>query len=156
MEIIFPQNKELYQKNKEKLNEYGKEYRQENKEKLSKQQKKRHKKNPIKYWCIHTISSHKKRGFKVLFTWQELLSIAEKTKSCPLCGDLLNWGVENKNGRRQLDSPSLDRLNNDKTLTLKNTKIICWKCNNAKNEMSIKEFINYCKKIYKRNKKATW
>lgn len=127
-------NKERYRKNKKKIIEYIKKYRRD---------------NPIKVWCKDTIRNHKQKRYKVLFNWEELLSIAKKTKHCPICETKLDWklGVGLNN-----NSPTLDRINNDKILTLNNIQIVCWKCNTAKGQMTMKEFIEYCDKVSKKFK----
>jgi len=73
-----------------------------------------------------------------------LILIAKQSKYCPICNCKLNW----KHGTKLNNyTPTLDRIDNDKTLILNNIQIICWRCNRAKGMMSMKEFINYCKQI---------
>ena len=43
-----------------------------------------------------------------------------------------------------LSTPTLDRINNNGVLTLKNTQIICMQCNTTKGSRTMKEFISYC------------
>lgn len=134
---------------KNKLNIYcrkctsikGKQYRENNKEKEQKRIREYYRKYPIKIWCQFTISKHQRRGFKVLFTWEELYPIAKQSKYCPICNCKLTWGYGNG---RQNNTPSLDRVNNENILTLDNTQIICHRCNTAKGQMNMKEFIEYC------------
>lgn len=134
--------KNYYQKNKERLRKYYKKY-----------QRKYQKNNPIKVWCHRTITYHKQKGFALTFTNKELSPMAEKIKYCPICECKLDWKYGSKNKRPQIDSPTLDRINNKKTLTLNNIQILCHRCNSAKGQMNMKEFVEYCSMISNKFKK---
>jgi len=137
--------KKYCQKNKEKTRKYkrkyNREYYQNNKERIRELHQRN---NPIRYWCLQTISNHKRKGFEVLFTAEELLSIAEKTKHCPICNKPLDWEFDT--GHNDYN-PTLDRKDNGNILTLDNTWIICHKCNRTKSNRTMGEFINYCKMV---------
>lgn len=147
--------KKYYKNNTEKCREYSKKYREKNPERYKKirkrwrennpeYQKEYRKNNPVKHWSYATIKNHRSKGFKILFESKDLILIAKNTKKCPICDCKLDW----KYGTGLNDNtPNLDRINNEKILTLDNTQIICWRCNRAKGQMNMKEFINYCKHI---------
>jgi len=118
-------------------------YYQENREKIAQMTKQYYKKYPIKYWCINTINKHKQRGFKVLFTFKDLLPIAKQIIYCPMCGVKLQYSGQ----RNQSSNASLDRIDNGDILTFKNTQIICRKCNMTKLDRTMQEFVEYCEKV---------
>ncbi|MBA7709789.1 hypothetical protein ES703_118714 [subsurface metagenome] len=137
--------KEYYRENKEMFRRIYKKHYKKSKEKILKKAKKYRNKNPIGYWCNQVRNSHKRKGFKILFTFEELASMAKKTKNCHLCGTKLDW----KYGRGRKDNnPSLDRINNENFLILSNIQIVCCRCNATKYNRTMKEFIDYCKEIY--------
>jgi len=104
--------------------------------------------HPYRRWAISSISSHRYHRFIVNISIDELENLAEKTTHCQYCGKLLNWDLQNK-GRQLHDSPTLDRINNEPTLSLDNTKIICYFCNRAKMNLNFNEFIQWISSIYK-------
>jgi len=126
------QQREYYHKNKEKWKKYNRVWR---------------KNNPVKRWCMQTISAHKQNGYKVLFTTNDLLPVAKQTNTCPICDIKLDW--EFGKGHKR-NSPSLDRMNNSKIIKLNNIKIICYKCNSTKLDRTMKEFVDYCKMIFQK------
>lgn len=105
--------------------------------------------NPHRTWTQGTISSHKRNGYIVNIETDELQRVAEQTDRCVMCGRLLNWGQGNKKTLHS-DSPTLDRINNEKILTMESTQILCLRCNTKKGSMPMKEFVNWCKSIVER------
>jgi len=120
-------------------NKYGIKYYKKNPERA----KKYYRKNLYRIWAIATINHHKKRDFDVIIIIDELEELAKNTIYCPLCDIKLKW----EKGKKQDNSPTLDRINNEKILTLDNIKIICSKCNTTKSNRTMNEFIKYCTKI---------
>ena len=55
---------------------------------------------------------------------------------CPICGIKLRKGYGNGQSR---DSISLDRINNEKELTINNIQFICRRCNATKSDRSLEE-----------------
>jgi len=99
--------------------------------------------NPIKAWCSRTIRDHK-RYCKILFTAvKSLYPIAKDTKYCPIYNIKLDW--EFGKGKAQSNSPTLDRKDNKKILTLDNIWIICRRCNTTKQDRSMEELYKWCK-----------
>lgn len=108
------------------------------------------KNNPRRDWVLSSLKNHQRRGCTINITKDELLSIAKKTNRCPMCNNLLDWSVGTKNGIPQKNSPSLDRKYNEWELRKDNTWIICYKCNEIKNNLPWYKFIKYCEMIYKK------
>lgn len=102
-------------------------------------------KNSIKYWCYGTINGHKRRGYKILFTIKELFLIVKKITHCPICDTKLQFG-----GRENQKSATLDRINNEKILTLNNIQIICHKCNATKQDRTMPELVEWCNQFIKK------
>lgn len=110
-------------------------------------------KRPHRQWAQNSIATHKRRGFDIRITWKRLEEIAKATTRCLLCGVELNWGPK-KCGHLILESPTLDRINNEDYISEDNTMIVCWRCNSSKQSRTLKEFIDYCKLIVDHEK--TW
>ena len=108
---------------------------------LFEHKRKRMSKNPYKFWVNNTLRKHKHKGFKVNISRDELIEIAKNTTNCPFCGCKLEWSYGKGASK---NSPTLDRINNEGVLTLKNTQILCRRCNGIKQEKSMQEFIEYC------------
>jgi len=108
------------------------------------------KKYPIKAWCKGTIYGHKKRGYKILFGYKELLPIAKNSMCCSICNDKLSWIL--KNGTTQSNTPTLDSVDNKKILSLKNIQILCHKCNRTKSNRNMKELYKWCKSFIEKFK----
>lgn len=110
---------------------------------------KRYLKNPQKTWARATRAGHKRTGFDVIITLPELESLAHSTKNCFYCNCEIDWSLGNKGGKKP-NSPSLDRLNNEQTLTTRNVVICCDQCNTTKGNRTFQGFIDYCTKIANR------
>lgn len=105
-------------------------------------------KNPYRVWAHNVLWCHSNRyGFKVNIDTDFLISLAKQTKECALCGDPMNYAVGD--GFSWL-SPTLDRINNSKTLNKDNVWIVHHRCNAAKGQQPKKEFIRWVKRIASR------
>jgi len=102
-------------------------------------------KNPELLWARKTYNSHARRKLTILMTIKENAELRKKTKACIYCGSMLNYRSTRDTPRN--NTPSLDRINNEKILTKENCRIICHLCNTIKNDMTHDEFIEYCKHI---------
>ncbi len=135
---------------REKRLDTGKKWRENNTERLlyhREKAKQWHKDNPIRYWAEHALNGKRRdERFTVNMTTDELVEKALKTPCCPLCGKKINYEYKGT-GKMQHDSPSIDRIDNENIVTPENTWIICVKCNSAKSDRTLQEFIDYCKKI---------
>jgi hypothetical protein len=100
-------------------------------------------KNPRRKWAHACLASHRRNGYVTELAAKQLFELASKTDSCYFCGRRLNWGLGNKWKMRR-DSPSLDRLNNEKVIRLDNVVIACYSCNATKQDRTLNEFIEYC------------
>lgn len=155
-------NKLSYQKNREKrligckkyreenknyYREYNRKYYKKNKQKISEIKKQYKAKHYHRFWARASITNHKKREFIIKFSIDELEKMAKETNYCPICGVKLNWEYGTKNGKIQMNSPTLDRMENNEILILDNIQILCMRCNATKLNRTMKEFIEYCAKV---------
>jgi hypothetical protein len=101
--------------------------------------------NFVKVWCIATLNNHKQDGCEVQITSKELWTIAKKTETCAICNTKLDWSP--RKGKQQLNSPSLDRKDNQYGVTKDNIQILCNSCNTCKGPRSMAEFIQYSQMI---------
>ena len=134
--------KEYYENNKEKM----KEYRENNKEKIKEYKKEYNKNNYVRIWCTDTIRLHRKRGYIVNITIDELYDIVKDKPSCEICGKELEWYSTGKGKTTNL-SPSLDRIYNGNEINKDNISILCHKCNAKKHSDSIEENVIWCKQF---------
>jgi hypothetical protein len=107
--------------------------------------------NPLRFWAGRTLLNHKRRKKPLLITRQELEEMALKTKECWLCGGNLEYCCPKGDKNFHYNSASLDVKDISKPLNKNNLQIICAHCNICKGMKTIKEFIEYCKLIAKRN-----
>lgn len=108
-------------------------------------------KYPHRWWSSGTRSLHRGRGYKINITLDELEKLAKPITHCPICDIKLDWSYGSK-GKAKFNSPTLDRINNEKTLTKKNVWIICYSCNRTKSNKTMKEFYIYCKNFVEKFK----
>ena len=101
--------------------------------------------NYHRHWANATILNHRKMGFTVNITREELTARAHKTPNCEYCGRELGW----ISGKKHISthSPTLERIHNEQILTMQNTLIVCNGCNKAKGNLSLEEFVNMCRNI---------
>jgi hypothetical protein len=104
-------------------------------------------KHPRHNWANTVIHSHRARGIDVRLSYEELIAFAETKDRCAYCETPLNWNYGTKKGRVQYNSPTADRINNERFLDLNNIRIVCYRCNMTKGEGTMDEFISYCKRI---------
>lgn len=131
---------------------YKKEWNRNNKEKIKQYQQQYNNNNSKIKWCRSTIQGHKSRGCFIAFSTTELLDFISDKKTCQICGCKLKWIRDIPNGRKTFtcDSPTLDRINNEKYITIKNIQILCRECNTAKGTKTMDQFIKYCSMINKK------
>ncbi len=98
---------------------------------------------PKRRWTHASLAGHRRRGFQVLITSQELYELASKTDACFICGRQLDWQLGNKGNWKQ-NSPTLDRLDNQSVVTKESVAILCYMCNATKRDRSLKQFVEYC------------
>lgn len=141
---ICAKQKAYYQKNKEAI----KTYLQKNKDHIRNRQKIYDENHYIRRWCTGAFYRHALDGYDMSFNVDELYDLATKSKICYYCGCELDWIYGH--GHRA-NGPSLDRINNEKYISLDNCRIICKACNSGKYTMTEEEFIERCKQVVKRH-----
>ena len=101
-------------------------------------------KNPFRFRALTTYNDHKRSGKIMNITVNDIEKLLETSDICPLCGTKYN--KQYGHGRTN-NSQSLDRIDNSIIINNENVWIICYKCNIAKGNMTVEEFISYCKQI---------
>ena len=113
---------------KQCMKTYCNEYHQNNydKEISVARSTKMRKQNPCRYRASITLNNHKRNGYIINVSIDEVERLYRNIEICPICGCILthDLGV----GQRQTAS-SLDRKNNETELRIDNIWIICHKCN---------------------------
>jgi hypothetical protein len=116
-----------------------------NKERHSKNIKKWSDSNRERRWAYMTIMQHKKK-YDVSLTLNELIEYISHKHSCEICGKPLSF----VNKKILNDSPSLDRIDNEQSITKDNIQLVCIQCNTTKGSRTQIEFEEYCKLILRR------
>lgn len=101
---------------------------------------------PHRFWATSTRARHRRRGFDVQVSNDELTLMAEFATHCPLCDVRLDWGLKGKSGPRP-NSPSWDRMDNERTMTRVNTWIVCHRCNTTKGPRSFDDLLAWARKL---------
>lgn len=112
---------------------YDKEYRERSFSDKSKR---------VRLWAIDTLNGHRRNGFKINITIDELTNYAMLIDKCEYTGIDLNWF---NRGCHAFNSPSLDRLNGEHEIRLDNIRIISYKMNAMKQNLTFREYIEHCK-----------
>jgi len=146
-ECTRKQHREHYAKNKERVLKNQKDYYYNNRSKVLARNKEYQKNHLREFWVTGTLHSHKHSGKEIYISRKELLSFVYDSKTCEICDCKLNWTSKGKKGRLVNNSPTLDRINNEKFLAPHNVQIVCHSCNTRKHIGTMEEFIDYCKMI---------
>jgi DNA-directed RNA polymerase subunit M/transcription elongation factor TFIIS len=134
--VLTPENR---MKNKKKYkcklcqSKYDKDYREKSFSNKSKR---------VRMWAIDTLNGHRRNGFIINITIDELTNYAMLVDKCEYTGIELNWFSR---GCQSYNSPSLDRLNGEREIRIDNIRIISYKMNAMKQDLTFKEYINHCK-----------
>jgi hypothetical protein len=137
-----------YEAKKQRKSIYNKVYREKNLDELAKYQHDYRIKKTHRIWARNTFRSHKKSGYIMDISIDDIEIIAIQSKQCNICDIELNWG--HKNGALEPNSPTLDRINNEKTINKNNIEILCHRCNTAKGKGTREEYIMRCVYIAKK------
>jgi len=113
----------------------------------TKRAQEQHKNNPQARWANDTIRRHRKRGHIVNIDAHELIAFAKTQEYCPIDDVKLNWEVGTKNGVAGLDSPTLDRINNETEYNMSQVWIICNGCNSSKGARTLHEWLLHSEAI---------
>lgn len=130
-------------------NEYSRNYHKTHPEHDKHYEKEYARKNPRRRWATACLSGHRRRGYVIEITSEELYQIASKTELCFICGYQIDWQLGNK-GHMHNKSPTLDRLDNEKVIRSDNILILCYQCNATKRDRTLKEFVVYCGTVAKK------
>jgi hypothetical protein len=138
--------KEYVSKNKTKLHEQRKEaYNKNIKPKLNQYLQTIIDKDPIRYRsriiknCM--IQSSKKRNMEYdesIVNIDYIYSLLLDNRNCQCCDKIYSYEFK-FDGSCNLDTPSIDRTNNSIGYIKNNIELICWECNNIKNNGTIEE-----------------
>ncbi len=105
--------------------------------------------NPHKLWCRTSFTKHIKRSIIPKFTVEDLHRLALKTSTCVYCGIKLDWEYGGKDGKPQINSPSLDVITpRNKTPNIREINICCFRCNAAKGDGNITDLYGYISDFY--------
>ena len=118
-----------------------------NRARENEQRRERKRNNYEVHWAVTTIYN---RGMIVEFTKDWLEQRAHETKYCELCEVELRWKPCEQHAMFP-DTPTLDRISNERVLTKDNTMILCNSCNAGKGIMNLDEYIAKCKRITNTN-----
>lgn len=106
-------------------------------------------KQPYRYlWVKNVTRHHRQAGYILDFSFKKLKGLTLFFKLCTFCEHKLNWFKSCSRNIR--NKPSLENLNLNKILTLKNSTIICYLCNATKSNRTYKQFYKYCSKIVRK------
>lgn len=149
-EKISIQRKLKYENHKDAYLLCSSNYYRKNRDKVNKTKSEHIRRFPKIKWAESTLESHKKKGIIIEITVKELRLFIEDKTHCCLCDKELDFSYGNKSGKIQLNSPSLDRINNEGVINITNIQIVCNECNKTKGVKPMKEFIEYCDMISKK------
>jgi hypothetical protein len=105
-------------------------------------------KNPKYSWAHTTRDKHKRNGYDVKFTTKELVNFIKDIKVCPYCGTEFDFSVNPNKSLSQ--RPTLDRIDNEQIMTLKNIQVLCHSCNTMKGQFPHNKFLDKIKLILSR------
>lgn len=113
------------------MSKYGVSHKENPAEYVRVASKARRRANPIRYLVNQARYRAKKKGEEFTIDWQDL----EVPEFCPVFGIKLSF----EGGKRTAASFSLDRLDNSKGYTVENTRVVSWRANQYKGDLTIKE-----------------
>lgn len=93
--------------------------------------------NPRWHWARLSLQNHRREGWLVRMTTQELYQYAKVADFCEDCGARLTWGYGHG---QNAGTPSLDRRDNDGAVEINNIAIVCRKCSSGKTDKSMSEW----------------
>jgi len=102
-------------------------------------------------WSKRTITAHRINGHRVDIIPEDLSNFADTIDKCQFCGIELLW--KNDKGIFQQNSPTLENLDLNHTLTMENCVIICHKCNKTKSDTTLDSYIKLLETILPNLKK---
>jgi len=105
---------------------------------------------------VNSMHAYYKRNAKLrtpvefLLTKEEFVSLIQKP--CFYCGSVGSKYWSNKyHTHSEIIANGIDRMDNTRGYVLENCVPCCKRCNTAKNDMTLEEFVIWIKRVYKRN-----
>jgi hypothetical protein len=95
---------------------------------------------PAYRWATNTVYQHRKKGFEILMSVEEIEKLYNEsiTEPCEICGTMMERGNPLEN------SPTLDvKIPMKRVICKDNVWIICHFCNRAKGRKTMEEFREY-------------
>jgi len=102
---------------------------------------------PHRRWAISTRKAHRKNGFDVQMTVEELEALAEAGTHCSICGRELIWDDV---GGREAFRPTMDRIHNERVIRADNVWMTCRGCNTVKGHLPMLNFVRFCEMVAER------
>ena len=130
-EYISEMNRKNGERNKERRASLTEEELKKEREKNCEREKKRRKDDPRKPMLYDARKRAKRKGLEFNLEFSDLVI----PDICPV----LNLPLKVAEGKRNNNSPSLDRVDNTKGYTKDNVKVISLRANTLKNDASIEE-----------------
>lgn len=130
-EEVKKSKKKYYENNKEEIKRDKRQERKENGEEVRERDKRYRTKNFKKQMFKRARQRAKENSLEFNITVDDII-VPEK---CPILNILLSIG----NKKREDNSPSIDRINNNKGYIRGNIIIVSWRANNLKSDASIDE-----------------
>ena len=106
-------------------------------------------KHPCRSRSDKSLYDHRRKGYKINISNEEMCKIYETTDVCPICGHYMEKLISN--GHNDL-AQTLDRINNEQEINKNNVWVICHRCNTVKGERPMKEFVEFSKMVYEKFK----
>jgi hypothetical protein len=100
---------------------------------------------PYRYLYNKLKREASKRQYSFSLTFNQFKRFTKITK-CHYCGETVTWLPHKKHGARQ--GYNLDRKDNSKGYSMKNSAVCCYRCNLFKKDMNEKDFLFLCRQIY--------
>jgi len=122
--------------------EYQKKYQQSHRKTVVIYSRRWQKNHPYQAWAIMTLCKHRKKGYIVDLTPDQIVALLNKNPTCQICGKILTIHKD----KAAHDSPTLDRMNNEQHMNLTNVLILCQSCNRAKGKKPLQQFLEQRRK----------
>jgi hypothetical protein len=97
-------------------------------------------------WASASLTAHRKNGYIISITLNELYEYALLVNKCEYTGIVLNWFSRVCSPT----SPTIDRIDNGNESRLDNIRIVSHRINVMKQDLSFTDYINHCKYMVER------
>lgn len=106
--------------------------------------------HPFRIWAHSTLGGHKRCGFEIAISLDELENMAKETSACSICNMPLDYGQSGSKRFLCGNSPTLDRKFNGTVISKDTTWILCRRCNMTKYDRTWDDFLVYCSEVLKK------